>query len=130
MVCKFLNDNFRVKGNEGVSSGSLPGERNSDGSFIAKMRPNKSVSIPYIGQQATKKKQASECFLVMTLAVTWSCGRLSFCSTQPFAKNWILGGDCSSSGFRCIQTHQLTFPSSFLPQLSLENEAFAHLSNA
>lgn len=83
MACKFLNDDFRVKGNETLSSGSLPGESNSDASFIAQLRPNKFVHLPYTVQLVTQKKQASRYFFAKILAVTWSCGRLSF----PFLLN-------------------------------------------
>lgn len=70
MGYKFLNGNFKVKGNEGVSSASLPGEINSRASFITQQRSNKSVSMSYAGQQATKKKQASRYFLAKTLPLT------------------------------------------------------------
>lgn len=73
MACEFLNDDFRVKGNEGLSSGSLPGESSSDDSFIAQLRPNKFVHLLHVVQLATQKKQASKYPFAKITAVTWSC---------------------------------------------------------
>lgn len=59
-----------------------------------------------------QKKQASQYFFAKMLAVTWSCGRLSFpfCSTHHLLRTerWevIAGSPCLT----CIQTHQLTSP--------------------
>jgi len=83
MVYKFLNDDFRVKGNERLSSGLLPEENSSDASFIVQLRPNKYVQLPYIVQLVTQKKQASKHFFLKIPSVTCSCGRLSI----PFLLN-------------------------------------------
>lgn len=63
MACKFLNDDFRLKGNEGLSSGSSPRESNSDASFIAQPRPSKFVHLLYTVQLATSEKTSITVFL-------------------------------------------------------------------